>query len=255
MKLEELPSVRRWCITKRKRRNKNMHKIIGISGKKGSGKDTFINVQPVFGSSTQSPTLMRFGLGDHVKEEVAMMLANDMSGGIAAYKEILAQMHDVDKKAFWRMILQWWGTEYAQLCPIEGTGRRFYQTYWVDKCIARIKEFQENFRGTTPYGVQAITDIRFPHEVVAVNNHRGLLVRIERDTGEQDSHASEVALDDYHGWHFKLLNDGSYDEMVDASLEVMNEIRVAPDPANLNLQYTRVYSAMNKEWSVEARTT
>lgn len=43
-----------------------------------------------------------------------------------------------------------------------------------------------------------ISDVRFPNEVKAVEDNKGIVIRVEcTDKESQDSHASEIALDDY----------------------------------------------------------
>jgi len=51
-------------------------------------------------------------------------------------------------------------------------------------------------RDWSEYDVVFLTDCRFPNEKRVVEEHGGLVIRLERDTGYVDNHLSETALDD-----------------------------------------------------------
>jgi hypothetical protein len=63
----------------------------------------------------------------------------------------------------------------------------FDQDIWVNAAL------DQDWEGTD---VVIVTDCRFPGEKLAIEDRDGIVVRINRDTGLQDSHASETALDD-----------------------------------------------------------
>ena len=60
--------------------------------------------------------------------------------------------------------------------------------------------------------VVLITDCRFPNEKKVTEEHSGVIIRLERDTGLEDSHLSETALD---GYDFEYLyhNSGSLEDL------------------------------------------
>ena len=62
------------------------------------------------------------------------------------------------------------------------------------------------------YDVVFITDCRFPNEKAITERYGGTVIRIERDTGFEDDHASETALD---GESFSRIykNDGSLEDL------------------------------------------
>lgn len=66
--------------------------------------------------------------------------------------------------------------------------RKMYEPVWVNSCIKKIKREQSE--------LAIIADIRFPNEAKAVENAGGKVVRLTRKI-YQDSHSSEVALDNY----------------------------------------------------------
>lgn len=69
-----------------------------------------------------------------------------------------------------------------------GTGifRKMYPTIWADATIKQIQQDQSNFA--------IITDCRFPDEVKAVQDAGGKVIRLTRNTSD-DNHPSETALD------------------------------------------------------------
>ena len=78
-----------------------------------------------------------------------------------------------------REFMQFFGTD---IC------RKIYEPIWVNSCIKKIQQEQS--------GLAIIADVRFPNEAKAIEEAGGTLVRLTRKVFE-DSHSSEVALDDY----------------------------------------------------------
>ena len=78
-----------------------------------------------------------------------------------------------------REFMQFFGTDIM---------RKMYEPIWVDACIKKIQQEQS--------GLAIIADVRFPNEAEAIEQAGGRLVRLTRQVFE-DSHSSEIALDDY----------------------------------------------------------
>jgi hypothetical protein len=160
--------------------------IIGLYGTKRSGKDT---VYKLLKDSSKgfSINLRREAFADNLKQEVADVL------GIGLDKI------ENDKERF-RPMLQWYGADY----------RRFFsgEYYWVDQMIRKI---QRNSKSKT---TTVITDVRYPNEADLVKS-RGVLIKVERDTGLEDMHSSETAMQDFSDFDYILKND--------SSLEVLKE--------------------------------
>lgn len=78
-----------------------------------------------------------------------------------------------------REFMQFFGTDVC---------RKMYEPIWVNSCINKIQQEQS--------GLAIIADVRFPNEAKAIEQAGGRLVRLTRKIFE-DSHSSEVALDDY----------------------------------------------------------
>lgn len=66
-----------------------------------------------------------------------------------------------------------------------------------------------------------ICDLRFPNEVEAIHRMGGLAIRVDRPakllppatSPDEDSHLSETALDNYHGWDGVILNNGTLESL------------------------------------------
>ena len=168
--------------------------IIGISGKKRSGKDTVFSMIDAITAHEVRTT--RTAFGDQIKREIA----ESMNINVADI--------DADKERF-RPLLQWWGAEF----------RRGYcgDAYWIKKMrLAAATWYARDWL--------IITDVRFPNEAELVRELDGVLIRVERDTGLDDTHDSETALDDYDHFDFRLKNDGSLDDLETAVVEIVSDI-------------------------------
>lgn len=67
-------------------------------------------------------------------------------------------------------------------------------------------------RDWTGFDVVIVTDCRFPNEKQAIEDAGGYVIRLERNTGFTDNHASETALDNTM-FQIKYENNGSLDEL------------------------------------------
>ncbi len=76
--------------------------------------------------------------------------------------------------------------------------RKMYPDVWVDATIRRINE------DNTILAV--VTDCRFLNEVKAIHKAGGKVIKLLRDPCEEDSHASEKALDDFEGFDAVIDN-------------------------------------------------
>ena len=154
--------------------------IIGISGKKRSGKDTVYELIRMLKQGDGIYPL-RAAFGDQIKEEVAGVTGVDVD-------------HIEEHKERFRPMLQWWGADF----------RRHYkgENYWLDKMLAKMKTI-------TGKEVLVITDVRYPNEAELVKKAGGIMIRVERETGLEDAHSSENLLDSFEGFDYRLSNNGS----------------------------------------------
>jgi len=161
----------------------NSTMLIGISGKKRTGKDT-VGAMVVEWLRKHYCSAARVGFADQLKEEVAE--ATGVNG----------RMQEMDKER-WRPILQWWGVEFRR--------HYFGQDYWVRKMMEKLLVMDED--------IAVVTDVRFRDEADFIRASGGFVLRVERETGLQDSHSSETGLDGYQHFREVIRNDGSLEDL------------------------------------------
>ena len=180
-------------------------KLIGLSGKLGSGKNYIAEniIAPYF---TEIYNILIIGFGDQVKNEL--------------YSRDVTLTYDLlyDKKTFEsRKKLQEYATEYGR--------DKYNQDMWIRGLDMQI----ETFRRRSPKEVMVIIcDVRFKNEAEYIKNKNGLLYRInannrtnERYNKESNNdiskynmisnHSSEIDLDDYNNFDIIIDNDNILD--------------------------------------------
>ena len=164
--------------------------IIGISGKKGSGKDTFASL---------------------LANELLKVKLKAFADNLKKCCAIISNQHE------WNF--------YSQDCKnkkagfLSMTNRELMQkfgdlTRQIDSDIWIKLALDINNVNTD---VLIITDVRFKNEAKAIKDKGGILIRIESDRSETDSHISEIDLDSYNIFDFGIINNK------DTSLENLKE--------------------------------
>lgn len=142
-------------------------KLIGLIGRKQSGKDTVCHL-----IDQLIPRVRRLAFADGVKEEVAEAIGQPVDF-VEANKTQL------------RLLLQAWGTDWRRdMCS---------NSYWVDRVRDQLRDIQHT--DTTVI----LTDVRFPNEAAVVREFGGVVARVFRPGFDKtdDVHPSETALDNY----------------------------------------------------------
>lgn len=153
-------------------------KIVGLSGKSGSGKDYFAN--GVFRIHHYKPWAF------------AWPMKNEACGHGFTYEDV-----HVHKPPAVREFLQKRGTEDGWM--------KHGRNYWC--------RITEAWLRTLEFDRVVIKDVRFPHEAEWVRHVGGKLVRLELGMGlrglEGDAagHSSETALDDWTDWDVRFVNN------------------------------------------------
>lgn len=156
--------------------------IIGLLGKKQSGKDTAASAfMAIYGARV---SIDRLAFATALKAEVA------------AHLNISVAQLEIDKLKH-RKLLQWWGTEHRR--------QTYGDTYWVSRVEAALDA------STTQ--VTVITDVRFPNEAEMIKRRGGRLLRVCRPLVDKaDQHASEKVMDGYR-CNTAFNNGGSIDDL------------------------------------------
>lgn len=161
-------------------------RIIGISGNKGSGKDTIAR----WAIKNSPVNMKRFAFADALKDDLEEMgLNRSILDGTQKQKEStlskFAWGHPMFTKyancrtgrMTYREVMQVYGTEVMR--GLHG------QDYWIRRLTAEIQEYLDE----DSYNIAVITDVRFASENDYVRNMGGTTVRILG--GTSDDHSSE----------------------------------------------------------------
>jgi hypothetical protein len=216
-----------------------MTHLIGINGKKGSGKDTACDFIRTW-AADRNMTVERRGFADLLKWSFARLFIPDIARQEAVNwcddlkqegtalvlswsRETLGTVTTIQHAITARQALQRYGTE--------GHRDIFDDDFWVDSLLP-LENWEVNFISTFG-GLQAselpdfavITDLRFENEAVRIKKLGGEIWQIKRKDHEEenpDQHASEVPLPVDLVDHV-LLNNGyrleGFREVVEASME------------------------------------
>ena len=168
--------------------------LIGISGKKRTGKDTV-------------GAMVVEWLNEHGFDAAQVAFADQLKDEVAEATGVNRRMQEMDKER-WRPILQWWGVEFRR--------HYFGQDYWVSKMTQKLLAMDED--------LAVVTDVRFRDEADFIRDSGGFVVRVERETGLQDGHSSETDLDGYSEFQATLSNDGTLDDLEEKVYRFMSQM-------------------------------
>tara|TARA_R100001463_G_scaffold103656_2_gene158102 strand:- start:16295 stop:16849 length:555 start_codon:yes stop_codon:yes gene_type:complete len=182
-------------------------KIIGLSGKKKSGKDTVYRLAGEYLKKHYKAKAGRVAFADPLKHEVSEITGFTLEF-IEKHKDEL------------RSLLQVWGADFRR--AFNGSD------YWINKMRPIVEQSADH------YDVLFITDCRFKNEVSYIKEIGGTLVKVERrESGYPepfDVHSSENDLNNYGDYDYILNNDKTKEELtrsVSQMLETLNILKNA----------------------------
>lgn len=122
-----------------------------------------------------------------------------------------------------RYFLQYIGSELFRF--------QIHENTWVNATMADYKPLdgrtmQDPDDSNIGFPNWIITDTRFPNEAKAIKNKNGVVIRVNRNTGNNDQHISEIALDDYKDWDYVIDNNGTLDELIEKVLEILKKEKI-----------------------------
>lgn len=203
--------------------------LIGISGKKQTGKDTVCKIIKAL------DIWNRYGDGDMLTF-VKMLLKSSSSLGSMWHKhafadklkQVLAVILNVRVEAFEDNIFK---MSYSEIAKPEGgyytnrellqrfgteVGRSISPTLWVDALFTNYSEHDH----------WIIPDVRFPSEAQAIKDRGGIIIRVDRETPFHDTHPSEVALDNYEGFDYRIDNNNDIEYLIGKVKEIMSQLNL-----------------------------
>lgn len=162
--------------------------IIGLMGKKRSGKDTFAE------RLVSAHGYRRVAFADPIRE--ALLELNPIVSAEEWQDDLELSNHGVDEVRLAELVdrLGWEGAkanpEVRRLLQEFGVGlRRVDNDLWLNAALRKVDAAE---------GPVVITDVRFPNEFDALAARGATMVRVVRPgTEPSDQHVSETALDDY----------------------------------------------------------
>ena len=177
-------------------------KIIGFAGKAGVGKTTSATHLGYFISQGRDNFVPIAAFADLLKVQCGKLfgLAENQLHGYR--KEVI----DPRYRKTPRQIMQ----EYGQAV------RDIHYNAWVDATMREIDLLYPH------YPVVLIHDVRYPNEVEAIRARGGRIYLLRRDTGREDAHISENAIE---GWSFTwdgvIENNGTLAELYEQVEEIV----------------------------------
>lgn len=138
-------------------------KLIGIHGKKRSGKDTLCAYLQGY-----IPHSHRAAFADELKLEVSVACGVSID-----YIE--------EHKDNFRLILQGWGTDFRR--------ELFGTNYWINRMEEKLSTINKLF------DVCIVPDVRFENEYSFIKSQGGIMIKIIRNIPSLDNHPSERSFD------------------------------------------------------------
>lgn len=162
--------------------------LIGLSGLKGSGKDTVADVL------VEEFGWVKVGMSDALHEYLSVL--NPRIDGTFTYNDLVNEYGYVEAKTNpeVRRLLQVFGTDIFRDMVDEN--------FWVNKTREKVQGFLDR-------GIDVVvTGIRFPNEADMIKTLGGALVEVIRSSDMKDTHPSENQMGDIPmNWY--VLNTGS----------------------------------------------
>lgn len=172
------------------------HKIIGITGRAGAGKDTVANLL------MDHHGFQRLAMADKIKDGCAAMFGIER-----------ALFDDRDQK---EVVIPWLGKSPRQLAQLAGT--EFGRNLIADDVWLRVagKGLVDGVRYVLP-------DVRFENEAAFVRAHGGVILHIIRpgtESGTSSAHSSENGIAMADGDRV-VLNDEGLDSLLYKAMRVL----------------------------------
>lgn len=193
------------------------NKLIGISGRKRSGKDTVsVMINKILKENSKEKYKSK-AYAYILKKFCAMLTGIPLSGWYTTEdKEKLVgpewlKVNDKGEK------VQMTRRTFMQELGTGAITSHFHKKAWVNALFADYNEGESKW---------LVTDVRFFDEISPIQQRNGYTIRILRPSHDDhgDSHISETELDNYTGWDFVIVNDGTKKQLKDKVKNILSEI-------------------------------
>lgn len=200
-----------------------IQKIIGFSGKKGSGKDTIAGF-------LSFNSLEIFGLRSSIYSFAQPMkkIAVDFFG--LKHKQVFGSFEDKKSltKYLWEDLPHYEEIKLLKSNPPTGqmTAREFLQEFGTGIARRMCKDIHINacFNeiSNDNYPLSFITDARFKNEIRSIKKNGGIVIRLTRNT-EEDCHISENELDNNN--EFDIILDNQKMTKEEQKAEILKKLK------------------------------
>ena len=206
--------------------------IIGINGKIGSGKDTVgkiiqylqchntgeITIQDVMSNPEHE-----WWLEEQSKFEIKKFAGKLKEIGSILSGIVADQFEDQEFKKLY-MGVDWDMTyrEFLQKLGTEAMREGLHTNVWVNALFADYKPPKMSQYNPSNW---IITDMRFPNELEAVEERKGITIRVVRSGTTVGTHASETALDDAYFDHV-ISNNGTIEDLIEKVRQILTIERI-----------------------------
>lgn len=161
-------------------------RLIGLSGKLQSGKDTVAGIIKDLQPDTWEVKRFAYKL-----KQIVSLLTGIKTEDLEKIEVKNSSLGPTWNNLTVREVLQKVGTEAMR--------DQIHSDIWVNALFADYHDFSN----------WIITDLRFPNEAKAIQDRGGIVIRINRKGNENTgNHPSETALDDFTNWNHIIDNDG-----------------------------------------------
>lgn len=233
--------------------------LIGIAGKAGSGKDTVTKMIQQL-TSPEIPDYWEFkdgewrsmsGVSPWVRrgfaDKLKKMIAITLGVSVERFEDREFKKSILPKE--WNIPVEYFGEDHyyynsitvRQLMQRVGESIRegVHKDFWIN---ALFEDYNTEYIGgeekvasdggyySSPsykiYPKWIISDVRYLNEVEAIKARGGIILRINRDLPSDDTHASEIELDDYEGFDWEIDNLTSLDTLQESTKLFLEQFKI-----------------------------
>ena len=173
--------------------------VIGVSGKKGAGKDMFFNHV-----KAMAPNAKRVAFADYLKHITRQQFGLSIDQTDGNLKEKSTKYVKVNPSPFSKDIPLVYWTPREIMIDLGQFYRSIDPLFWVNKAFQVIKSYPQRT-------IAVITDVRFENEADLIKGYGGTMVRLQRSNKmregvypgcSNDTDISETSLDNYEKFDF-----------------------------------------------------
>jgi dephospho-CoA kinase len=204
-------------------------RLIGISGKIGSGKDTIYSIIRGFGLTNKQTSWENKKFAGKLKEIASILTGISQEKfedqefkqtilgpewGTPTKSNVLNSIEPFKDITFLEMMSV---RELLQKIGTEAMRNGLHENVWVNALFSDYKEDS----------LWVITDVRFPNEYKAIKEKEGIVIRVERPNSsskkkEITQHPSEIGLDNFD-FDYTIHNDSTLENLVSKVREILKK--------------------------------